>query len=221
VRASGVLEPGVEFVASRPADAITGLDLCRTYFAASGDTWREGGSRLLAAFAHLALGDTAAGRAACEDAIRVITPLGDAWGLLHAEAALGRLEQAEHRFADAARHHGHAAESAAGLGFDGAAALHLAHLGQAQHDAGDPAAADTLRRAIAGAERAGDLRLLAMTRVTQAKVLRTAGDRAAASELLVAANRWYAESGAGDGAELAADLLADLRAEDGGVTIPA
>ncbi len=46
-------------------------------------------------------------------------------------------------------------------------------------------------------------------------MLRAAGDRAAARELLVAADRWYAESGAGDGAALAACLLATLRAEDG------
>jgi len=205
----------VLFQDSRPAEAAAALEACLPAFAASGATWYEGGSRLLAAFAYLAVGDTVAGRAACEDAIRIVGPLGDAWGLLHAEAALGRLAQAEQRFADAARHHGRAAESAQRLGFGGAAALHLAHLGRAQHDAGDPTAVDTLRRAIAGAERAGDLRLLAMTRVTQAEVLRAAGDRAAARDLLVAANRWYAESGAGDGALLAACRLAVLRAEDG------
>jgi predicted ATPase/DNA-binding SARP family transcriptional activator len=205
----------VLFQESRPADALSELDRCHAAYAAGGDTWRAGGARLLAAFAHLALGDLTAGRAACEDAIRVITPLGDAWGLLHAEAALGRVAQAEHRYADAARHHAHAAESAARLGFGGAAALHLAHLGRAQHDAGDPTAADTLNRAIAGAEQAGDLRLLAMARVTLAEVRRAAGDRTAARELLVAANRWYAESGAGDGTALAACLLASLRAEDG------
>ncbi|HEV7649818.1 MAG TPA: BTAD domain-containing putative transcriptional regulator [Actinophytocola sp.] len=205
----------VLFQESRYADALADLARCRPGFAARGETWYEGGSRLLAAFAHLALGDTVAGRAACEDAIRIIGPLGDAWGLQHAEAALGRLAHAEHRFAGAARHHAQAAESAQRLGFGGAAALHLAHLGRAQHDGGDPAAAGTLDRAITGAEQAGDLRLLAMTRVTQAEVLRAAGDRTAARDLLVAANRWYAESGAGDGALLAAGLLAVLRAEDG------
>ncbi len=205
----------VLFQESRPAEALAGLARCRAAFTASGATWLAGGSRLLAAFAHLALGDTVAGRAACEEAIEIIAPLGDAWALLHAEAALGRVAQAEHRFADAARHHAHAAESAAGLGFGGAAALHLAHLGRAQHDAGDPAAAATLRRAITGAELAGDLRLLAMTRVNLAEVARSAGDRTTARRLLVAADRWYTESGAGDGAALAACLLATVRAEDG------
>jgi hypothetical protein len=67
-----------------------------------GSAWLEGASLLLTAFAHLALGDTTVGRAACENAIRTIEPLGDAWGLLHAEGALGNLARAEHRFADAA-----------------------------------------------------------------------------------------------------------------------
>lgn len=72
-----------------------------------------------------------------------------------------------------------------------------------------------MRRAIGGAELEGDLRLLTMTRVGLAEVLRSAGDRTAARDLLVVANRWYSESGAGDGAALAAHLLAGLRAEDG------
>jgi predicted ATPase/DNA-binding SARP family transcriptional activator len=199
----------------RSAEALADLERCRAAFAARGAVWQEGASALLTAFAHLALGDTAAGRAACADAIGIIAPVGDSWGLLHAEAALGRAAQAEQRFADAARHHAHAAEAADRLGFDGAAALHLVHLGRAQHDDGDRAAARTLRRAIAGAELAGDLRLLATARVALAEVLRAAGDRTGARDLLLAADRWYAESGAGEGAALAACLLAVLRVEDG------
>ena len=100
-------------------------------------------------------------------------------------------------------------------GFVGAAALHLSHLGRAQHDSGDPAAASTLHRAMDGAEQAGDLRLLAGIRVALAAVLRGTGDRPAAHSLLVAATRWYALSGAWEGAALAACLLATQRAEDG------
>ena len=153
---------------------------------------------LLSAFAHLGLGDTAAGRAACEEAIRILTPLRDSWGLLHAEAALGRIAHAEERFADAARHHSRAAEQAAALGFTGAAALHRSHLGRAQHAAGDPAAVDTLREAADEADRAGDLRLLASVRVALAQVLLAAGDQDEARELLEAADRWYAAAGAGE-----------------------
>jgi hypothetical protein len=187
----------------------------RAAYAATGADWEEGGSELLAAFAFLALGDTAAGRTACEEAIRILGPLGDAWALLHAEGALGRIAHAEQRFTDAARHHSAAAESADRLGFGGAAGLHRVHLGRAQHRAGEPAAADTLQRAADAAQLAGDRRLLALAQVAQADVLRGAGDRPAARALLETAHRWYAESGAGEGAAVAACLRATMRAEDG------
>jgi predicted ATPase/DNA-binding SARP family transcriptional activator len=180
----------------RPGEALAELGRCRATFATDGPAWYEGGSHLLAAFAHLALGDTEAGRAACENAIRIIEPLGDAWGLLHAEGLLGGIARAEHRFDDAARHHAHAARSATCLGFHGAAALHTANLGRAQHAAGDPAAAATLRRAIAGAEQQGDLRMLAETRVALAEVHLSTGDRSTAHDLLIAADRWFTSSGA-------------------------
>ena len=138
-------------------EALATLESCRAGYAARGCAWEEGGSALLAAFAHLGRGDTMAGRTACEAAIRILTPLGDTWALLHAEAALGRVAQAEGRYTDAARHHAHAVGSADALGFPGAAALHRAHLGRAQHAAGDPAAVATLRQAADEAERGGDL----------------------------------------------------------------
>ena len=203
----------VLFQEGRPADALAELARCRAGFASRGCTWQEGASLLLAAFAHLALGDTTAGRAACQDAIHLLGPLEDAWGLLHAEGLLGGIARAEHRYADAARHHAHAAAAAADLGFGGAAALHLANLGRAQHDAGDPAAAATLRPALTAAGREGDLRLLAETRVALAEVLLSTGERAAARDLLLAAERWYTGSGGGDGAARAADLLAGLEAQ--------
>ena len=89
-------------------EALATLESCRAGYAARGCAWAEGGSALLAAFAHLGRGDTMAGRTACEAAIRILTPLGDTWALLHAEAALGRVAQAEGRYTDAARHHAHA-----------------------------------------------------------------------------------------------------------------
>jgi predicted ATPase/DNA-binding SARP family transcriptional activator len=196
----------------RVAEAAADLERSREDAAARGDAWAEGASALLAAFAHVARGDAAAGRAACEAAIRLLEPLGDAWGLQHAEAALGRIAAAQGRLAEAAQHHARAAGSAAALGFPGAAALHLTQLGRVQHAAGDPAAAATLRRAADVAERAGDLRLLADARLGLARVLLAAGDRAGARALLEAAARWYAASGAGDDAALAADLLAAVRA---------
>jgi hypothetical protein len=195
----------------RFAEALAALAACRTAYAARGHAWEEGASVLLTAFAHVGLGDTAAARAACEQAVRILTPLGDTWGLLHAESALGRIAHAERRFTDAARHHGRAAEQAGTLGFTGAAALHRSHLGRAQHAAGDPAAADTLRAAAVDAERGGDPRLLAAVRVALAQVLLAADGRDEARQLLEAADRWYTASGAGDEAAVAADILAELR----------
>ncbi len=196
----------------RPAEALDALTRCRAAFAGAG--WEEGATVLLSAFAHLALHDPVAGRRAAEEAIDLITPMGDAWGLIHAEGALGVLAEAEGRFADAARHHARAAASAEGLGFVGAAALHRANLGRAQHRAGDPAAGPTLRRAMAGAERAADLRLLATTRVRLAEVLHDGGDPTGARELLSAAIRWFDASGSGEGAEAARALLATSTADE-------
>jgi hypothetical protein len=199
----------------RAAEALADLTTCRDHYSATGSAWEVGGTQLLSAFACLAMGDTAAGRVACEDAIRILRPMGDAWAMLHAEGALGRIAHAERRFPDAARHHASAAGSADQLGFGGAAALHRVQLGRAQHQGGDPAAADTLQRAIDGAQLAGDRRLLTLAQVAQAEVLLGAGDRFAARNLLDDAHRWYAESGAGEGAALAACLRAAMRAEDG------
>jgi predicted ATPase/DNA-binding SARP family transcriptional activator len=199
----------------RAAEALAGLNRCRDDYAAMGAAWEEGGSLLLAAFAALAQGRTGEGRAACEEAIGILRPTGDAWGLLHAEGALGRIAAAEQRFADAAHHHRFAAESADRLGFAGAAALHRVQLGRAQLDTGDPAAAETLERAADGARLAGDRRLLAMAQVAQAEALAAAGDRPAARLLMEAADDWYRESGGGEGAVLATGLLAALRADDG------
>ena len=50
-----------------------------------------------------------------------------------------------------------------------------------------------------------------MTRgVTRARLLIAAGHREAARELLVAADRWYAANGAGEGADVARELLRQI-----------
>jgi len=191
----------------RYGESAADLERCHAAFAARGEAWWAGGSLLLAAFARLGLGDVATAAAHCGAAVEILEPLGDAWALQHAEAALGRVAQATGRFADAARHHGRAAAATERLGFPGATAMHLMHLAKAQLAAGDPAAAATLERATAGARQAGDERLLTQTRVTRAQLLLAAGRRDAARELLVAADRWYTANGSGEGADLAAELL--------------
>jgi predicted ATPase/DNA-binding SARP family transcriptional activator len=194
----------------RLAESLVALERCRDEYAARGLDWEEGASALLAAFVHVTLGDTTAARTSCDAAIRLVGPVGDSWGLLHAEAALGRIAAAEGRHADAARHHGHAATSARHLGFPGAAAQHLAHLGRAQHDAGATDAEATLRRAATEAEEAADPRLLAQIRVWLAEAVLARGDRDAARVLAEAADGWFTEAGAGEGADDAARLVASL-----------
>ncbi len=200
----------VLFQQNDPVASLQALRRSRSAAADRGLAWEEGAAALLAAFSHVALGDVAAARTACEEAIGIVGPLGDAWGLAHAEAALGRIAHAEHRFADAAGHHERAAESAARLGASGAAALHRVHLGRARLDGGDPAAADTLRHAVAEADQAGDLRLLAVARTALAEALAAAGDRDGALALLAPVQAFYAEAGGGEGADDAARVLATL-----------
>ncbi|GAA1862862.1 BTAD domain-containing putative transcriptional regulator [Pseudonocardia ailaonensis] len=196
----------------RHAEALAALGAARAAYAGRGLAWEETASVLLTVFPHLGLGDVAAARVACEEAVALLGPVGDAWGRLHAESALGRIAQAEGRPSEAAAHHERAAESAAALGFPGAAALHRVHLGRARHAAGDPAAETTLREATAAAEQTGDHRLLAEARVRLAEVL-LAGpdpDHAEIRALLTAADRWFTLAGPGDGADEVAPLLERL-----------
>ncbi|MGB8383650.1 MAG: hypothetical protein WCG47_20770, partial [Dermatophilaceae bacterium] len=78
------------------------------------------------------LGDPAAGKAACDEALQLLGPIGDQWALNHLEGMLGGLAQAEHRYEDAVAHLRRAAEATRRLGFAAAQAHHLANLGRAQ-----------------------------------------------------------------------------------------
>ena len=131
----------------RAEDALALLADCRAAFQRGGQVWEEGVSWLLTAWAEIALGDTARGQAACDAALRLLEPLGDHWALSHAEALLGELAQAEHRFADAAAHLRRAADATHALGFAAAESHHLTNLGRAQQQSGDPSAAATTLRA--------------------------------------------------------------------------
>ena len=134
----------------------------------------------------------------------------------HAEALLGGLAQAEHRFADATGHLARAADAAYRLGFLAAGSLHRASLGRAHEQNGDrTAAATALEAAIGTARTAGDLRIVALAQTRLARVRRALGDRAAARALLGEARRWYATAGGGDGALLADHLAAALDADAG------
>jgi hypothetical protein len=98
------------------------------------------------------LGDTAAATRSATEAVRLLGPIGDAWGMVHAEAMLGAIANAEHRFGDAAAALDRVAALSEELGFAGQAALHLTTLGRVLQRAGDPRrASDTLARSAAAA----------------------------------------------------------------------
>ena len=153
-------------------------------------------------------------KAASEQALKLIRPLGDNWGLSHAEALLGGLAQAEHRFADAVDHLDRAAEAAGNLGFGAAAAHHLTNLGRVQQEAGDLGAARTaLHQAVAAAEAVGDARTAAYARAHLGWVLRALGEPADARLAVRSAHQWYEAAGGGEGAVLADYALAALDAD--------
>jgi tetratricopeptide (TPR) repeat protein len=200
----------------RPANALNLLQACRRDLRRLGLSWEEGASWLLAAWAHIASGDTVAGKAACDAALDLLRPLGDNWALAHAEGLLGELAQAEHRYADATAHLAAAATAAGALGFEAAQAHHLLNLGRAQHQAGDSAASRaTLAQAVDIGFRCGDTRTVAFARTRLAQVLRTAGETTAATDLAARAAAWFTTAGGGDGALLADHVLAALHGDDG------
>jgi predicted ATPase len=200
----------------RPHDALTLLGGCRAEFGRLGRNWDTGAAWLLTAWAEIALGETSRGRVACDEALAQLGPLGDEWALSHAEALLGALAQAEHRFVDAVMHLGRAADAAHNLGFVAAGALHLTNLGRAHQQNGDhDTAIAVLERAVDTARTAGDLRIVALAHVRLGRILRALGRQQPSRDRARAAQRWYLAAGGGDGAHLAGYLSAALDADEG------
>jgi predicted ATPase/DNA-binding SARP family transcriptional activator len=176
-----------------------------------GPGWESAAASLLEAWADIALGDTAGARAACDAALRGLPEDGDRWARSHAEALLGGLAQAEHRYADAVAHLTRAADAAHRLGFTAAEALHLANLGRARQQAGEPdEALAALDRSAAAAGSAGDLRGVALARTRRARVRYALGRTAEARDDLRKARAWYESAGGGDGDLLSAQLTAAI-----------
>jgi predicted ATPase len=174
-----------------------------------GLAWERAAGLLLGAAGSMMLGEIATAAAAADEAVRLLTPIGDSWGLVHAEAMLGGIAQAAHRFDDAGRYLENAAAASERLGFLGQAAYHLARLGRVRHQAGQPqAASETLARAIQAAIRGSDPRMAATARINLARVMRATGQRDAAQDLLRQCDDWYRTAGGGDGALLTRALLA-------------
>ena len=173
--------------------------------------WQMAASLILAAYGALISGDTAAAARNATDAVRLLKPLGDSWGMVHAEALLGGIAQAEHRLEDAAYALSRAAEESETMGFLGQAALHRATLARVQQRLGDPAATATFERAITDAASVGDGRLAATARLNLARSLRSTGDHEGAVALLEENEQWYHSAGGGEFALLTSCVLSAER----------
>jgi len=174
-----------------------------------GLAWERAAGLLLGAAGSMMLGEIATAAAAADEAVRLLTPIGDSWGLVHAEAILGGIAQAAHRFDDASHYLENAAAASERLGFLGQAAYHLTRLGRVRHQAGQlQAASETLTLAIQAAIRGSDPRMAATARINLARVMRATGQHDAAQALLHQCDDWYRTAGGGDGALLTRALLA-------------
>ena len=122
-----------------PADALAAATR-RAWRRTAAWTWtgRRRPACVLAAYGSLMLGDTATAARDGAEALGILTPIGDSWGLVHAQAMLGGIAQAEHRFDDAIDALSGAAQESMALGFLGQAALHLGSLARVQQRAGRP-----------------------------------------------------------------------------------
>ena len=121
----------------RPEVVLSTAATSLATYRSAGLTWHAAASLLLGAYGSLMLGDTGTATRDATEAVDILTPIGDAWGLVHGQAMLGAVAQAEHRFDDAAAALERAAEQSATMGFLGQAALHRATLGRVQQRMGD------------------------------------------------------------------------------------
>ncbi|MDX6724262.1 MAG: hypothetical protein QOD73_2666, partial [Solirubrobacteraceae bacterium] len=177
--------------------------------------WDQAANALFAARAAISAGDGARAATARDQVQRWLRVVDDPWLQVRHDAMLGELARVEHRFGDAVRDIGRAAEQSGRLGFLQTEAYQLSSLGRAQCQTGDyETGAATLETAIAKAEAVGDVRLAALARVHLGRVLRALGRVAPARTALEAAAAWHRDAGGGEQAALGDCLLAALDAED-------
>jgi tetratricopeptide (TPR) repeat protein len=202
----------------RPDDVLIEARASLDAGPAAGREWQTAAAMLLAAYGSIMRGDTSRATESAEDAVRLLTPIDDPWGMVHAHGILGVIAQTEHRFDEAAVELAGAAEESDRSGFLGQAALHLTRLGRVEQQRGrTDAAVETLDRAIAAARRSGDLRIAATARTTLARLLWGGGDLVAALALLEQNDAWYRTAG-GDGALLTRCLIGVLTSRPGSST---
>jgi predicted ATPase len=199
----------------QPREALASASSSLSWYRVMNLAWETAAGLVLTAYGALMLGDTTAAAHDGAEAVRILTPLGDSWGLVHANAMLGGIAQVEGRFEDAIVALSGAVQESIALGFVGQAALHLGSLARVQQRAGRPAeAATSYQRTLSAATACGDGRMAATARLNLARLLRSTGHGAAAVPLLWENIDWYAGAGGGDGALLSrCALAAEMRDE--------
>ena len=202
----------------RPALARSAAAASLVTYRAQRLEWSTAAALLLGGYGSLMVGDIVTASREATEALAILEPIGDAWGLVHAQAMLGAVAQAEHRFADAARTLERAADTSVALGFLGQAALHRATLARVQQRAGDARAAASYEQALEAARVSGDGRLAATAQLNLGRLRRSTGDTAAAVALWEENDRWYATAGGGDLALMNRCLLAAARGDRGELT---
>ncbi|MHC1559519.1 BTAD domain-containing putative transcriptional regulator [Actinomycetospora sp. C-140] len=195
----------------RPHDVRTEADAAVEGARRQGRSWETAAALLLAAYGSSMLGDTAGASTAAQEALALLEPLADPWGLVHARGILATIARAQGRLDAAADALAALAADSERQGFLGQAALHLTRLGGVEQQRGrHDAAVAVLDRALAAAQRSGDPRVAATARTTLARALHDAGDDVVALALLEQSDRWYRAAGGGEGALLTRCLLAVL-----------
>jgi predicted ATPase/DNA-binding SARP family transcriptional activator len=175
------------------------------------DPWDQAANALFAARAAISAGDVVRAQAARAEVERWLRAVDDPWLHVRRDAMLGELARVEHRFDEAVRYIGRAAETSGRLGFLQTEAYQVTSLGRAQCQAGHyPTGAATLELGIAKAEATGDVRLAALGRVHLGRVLRALGRPTDARRALEAAAAFHRDSGGGEQAALGDCLLAAL-----------
>jgi predicted ATPase/DNA-binding SARP family transcriptional activator len=193
----------------QPVDALSSATSALGAYRGLNLAWETAASLVLTAYGALMVGDTVAAARDGAEAVSILTPLGDSWGLVHATAMLGGIAQVERRFEDAIDALAGAVQESFALGFLGQAALHLGSLARVQQRAGRMVeSADSYHRTLVAATACGDGRMAATARLNLARLLRSTGDGAEAVALLQENLQWYDVAGGGDGALLSRCVLA-------------
>jgi predicted ATPase/DNA-binding SARP family transcriptional activator len=207
------------YVVSHHGEFRQAMDLTarsRTLYEGLDRPWDLAANWFFAARAAVSAGDEGRSVEAVDQVRRWLRKVDDPWLHVRGEAIAGELARLQHRFDDALRHLGRAAETSRRLGFAQTEAYQLSSLGRAQCQAGDyETGSATLELAVEKAEMTGDVRLAALVRVHLGRVLRALGRTAEARTAIEAATAWHRAAGGGEQAALGECLAAAMDTAEG------